>query len=102
MLEKNYVYHYTSLATRGSVVIVRKPIPYKPPPPKKTLIEKLNIKTIVPFIVIEVFVIILAIILTAAISILFSLNIFISIAIMSIVLLLASYYISIKFFKKTN
>lgn len=81
---------------------MRKPIPYKPPPPKKTLIEKLNIKIIIPFVIVEVFVIILAMVLTAVISIFFSLNIFISIGIMAVCLLLASYYISMKFFKKPN
>lgn len=81
---------------------MRKPIPYTPPPPKKSLIEKINLKVVLPFIIVEVFVIILAIVLTAVVSIIFSINIIISIAIMAVGLSLASYYISIKFLKKDN
>ncbi len=77
--------------------------PYRPPPPpKKTLIEKLKIKTIIPFIIVEVFVVLLAIVLTAVVSIIFSLNIFISIGIMAVLLIFASYYISMKFLKKSE
>ncbi len=85
----------------GVLEIMRKPIPYKEPQKKeKPKSEKKSVGNVFLFILIEIFLIVISVALVAAISIIFNISTMISALFIGILIIIASYFISVKFFRQ--